>query len=101
MVISPFYEMVQLGTDSDGGKRSVARRQNGRLRPGSPAIGLEVLNMGMLTHSDIGNHLANIDAVLDDGIAFFHRLDGKFVPDRNVAGRLELDFLVLIHDPAR
>ena len=67
---------------------------------GLPALGLDVVYVGMLAGADIGDDLADIRAVFDDGIALLHGLDRKFVSDRYVARCLELDVLVLIHYPA-
>ena len=65
-----------------------------------PAFGLDVVDMGVLADTDIGNDFADVRAVLDHGIALFHRLDGKLMPDWNIVGRLELDFRILVHHPA-
>ena len=54
----------------------------------------------MFTGTDIRHYLANIRAVLDYGIAALHCLDRKLVPDGYVAGRLEFNLYILIHDPA-
>ena len=66
---------------------------------GLPALGLDVMYMGMFARTDIRHDLADIRAVLDYGIARFHGFDCELVPDRNVARGFELDVEVLIHYP--
>src|SRR3954468_12767839 len=44
--------------------------------------------------------LADVHAVLDDGVAGLVVAQRNLVADGNVVLRLDLDFLVLVHDPA-
>src|SRR3954470_19007971 len=65
-----------------------------------PALGAQVLHVGMLAHLDRRDRLADVDAVLDHGRAARERPDGQLVADGNVALGLDLEVLVLVHDPA-
>src|SRR5882757_8146867 len=67
---------------------------------GLPALGLDVVYVGMLADIDRCDRAADIDAVLDHGVVLLQRFDGELVADRNVGDRLDLDLLVLVHDPA-
>src|SRR6185503_15749973 len=58
------------------------------------------MDVEMLALADRLNHLADVDAVLDDGVAGLVVAQRDLVPDRNVALRGDDDVLVVFHDPA-
>src|SRR4051812_49004677 len=65
-----------------------------------PALGLDVVNVRMRTRLDVGDGLADVFAVLDDGVAVFDVFQRELVADRNVLLRLQRNRAVFIHDPA-
>src|SRR6266404_853451 len=67
---------------------------------GLPALGLDVVDMGMFADLDRGDAPADVDAVLYHGVFVLERLDRELMADRNVRDGLDLDVLVLVHDPA-
>src|SRR5262245_10069604 len=54
----------------------------------------------MLAARDRRDDLADVDAVLDHGVARLVVLERDLVPDRDVALRLDPELLVVLHDPA-
>src|SRR5687767_10857337 len=60
----------------------------------SPALGLEVLGVDVLADARVGDHLADVLAVLDDGVALLQRLERHLVADRDVLPGLEPHRLV-------
>src|SRR5262245_5159772 len=60
----------------------------------SPPLGLEVVHVHVLADSGIGNHAADVLAVLDDGVALFEALQRHLVADGNGGFRLELQRLI-------
>src|SRR5688572_16686183 len=65
-----------------------------------PPLGFEVLHVGVLAARDRRHDLADVDAVLDHGVARLVVLERDLVADRDIAFRRDLDFLVVFHDPA-
>src|SRR5690349_13042536 len=66
----------------------------------SPALGLDVVHVGMLADLDRRHRAADIDAVLHYGFVRGELPDRELVPDRDVAARTDLDLSILVHDPA-
>jgi GntR family transcriptional regulator len=64
----------------------------------SPPLGLDVVDVGVLPLADRLHDLADVHAVLDDGIADGHVLKRNLVADRNVLAAFELDRAVLVED---
>ena len=64
------------------GALAVGLRGHCRFR--SPALGLEVLDVDVLAHAGVGDHAADVLAVLDDGVALLERLERDLVADRDV-----------------
>jgi hypothetical protein len=58
------------------------------------------MHMQVLALGDGLHHLADVDAVLDDGVALSIVLQRDLVADRDVVLRDDLDLLVIFHDPA-
>src|SRR5262245_11384909 len=54
----------------------------------------------MLSLLDRRDDFADVDAVLDHAVAGLVILERDLVPDRDIALRLDLDVLVVFHDPA-
>ena len=65
-----------------------------------PALRLDVVDVQVLAGADVLDRAADIHAVLDDGVARPDRPDRQLVADRDVRPGVELDHLVLVHDPA-
>src|SRR5688572_6053367 len=65
-----------------------------------PALGLEVLHVRVLAARDGRDDLADVDAVLDDGVPRLVILERDLVADRDVAPGGDLELLVILHDPA-
>src|SRR5512139_320882 len=89
--------------------RPFSRRQPSKLAPfrlmpiggfSLPALGLEVVDVQVLAGANVLDGLPDIHAVLDDRVAGLDALDRQLVADRDVRLRVELDHLVLVHDPA-
>src|SRR5262245_53226084 len=66
----------------------------------SPPFRLDVLHVRVLALGDRRHDLADVDAVLDDGVARLVVLQSQLVADRDVALRDDADVLVVFHDPA-
>jgi hypothetical protein len=66
-----------------------------------PALGLDIVDVGVFSDTDVGNTPADVDTVFDYRVALAQRFDREFVSDRYVARRVELNLTILIHDPAR
>src|SRR3954454_12508000 len=66
----------------------------------SPALGLDVVHVGMLARLDRRDDAAHVDAVLDDGLAHGHVLQRHLVADRDVLARTQLGEAVVVHHPA-
>src|ERR1700682_935612 len=58
------------------------------------------MDMQVLAPRDGLHHLADVDAVLDDGVAGPVVLERQLVPDGDIALRGHGDVLVVFHDPA-
>src|SRR5260370_31368842 len=65
-----------------------------------PALGLDIVHVGVLTHLDGSHGPADVDAVLDHRLVGLQLADRELVTDRDVVFRTDLDLLVLVHDPA-
>src|SRR6185436_10665650 len=65
-----------------------------------PTLGFDVMYVQMLAFADRLHHLADIDAVLDHGVAGLVVPERDLVADRDVALRRDLEVLVVFHDPA-
>src|SRR6516165_1051397 len=90
-------------------RRQPRKRKSGFARPRlpfdllaivSPALGLEILHVHVHADVRIGDHLADVFAVLDDGVARPERAQRYLVTDRNVLRGLERDGLVGLGDDA-
>src|SRR5712671_2691499 len=66
----------------------------------SPALGLDIVHVGVLAHLDGRNGAPDVHAVLDHGVTVFELSDRELVPDGDIVLRADLDVLVLVHDPA-
>src|ERR1700760_3303858 len=77
-----------------------ARRRPGPTAPGRclPALRLDVVDMGMRARCHGCDDLADVDAILDHGIARSEVLQRDLVPERNVLDALQLDRAVLVED---
>src|SRR5712691_9327393 len=80
--------------------RSMLCDLNGTLEWLSPALGLDIVHVGMLAHLDGRNGAADVHAVFDHRVAALEFADRELVADGKVALRADLDLLVLVHDPA-
>src|SRR5215831_13826258 len=60
----------------------------------SPAIGLEILHVHVLTGGSIGRHAADVLAILDDGVATLQGLERHLVTDRDIVAGFERQRLV-------
>src|SRR6266542_5277021 len=69
-----------------------------RRRRSSPAFGLDVVNMCMLPGFDRSHDLADVHAVLDDGVADIHILESNLVSQRDVVSAGQVDGAVLVED---
>jgi hypothetical protein len=58
------------------------------------------MHVQMFALADRLHHLANVDAVLDDGVARLVIAQRDLVADRDVALGADFDVLVVLHDPA-
>ena len=56
------------------------------------------MNVGVVANGNGGHNLADVGAVLHDGVAFSHRFDGDFVANRNGGVGLDGDGAVVIQD---
>src|SRR6218665_2189172 len=65
-----------------------------------PALGLDVLHMGMRAGLDRRDHPAHVDAVLVYRVPRLHLLERHLVADRDVLPGMDQDLAVLVHDPA-
>lgn len=64
-----------------------------------PPFGFAVVGMNVLTDGGRADHLANIFAVLDDGIALVEVLQGDFVADGDIRLSGEFEVRVIVgHD---
>src|SRR6266581_7810829 len=66
----------------------------------SPALGLDIVHVGVLAHLDGRNGATDVHAVLDHRVATLEFADRELVAYGNVALRTDLDFPVLVHDPS-
>src|SRR5882672_3061874 len=66
----------------------------------SPALGLDIVHVGVLAHLDRRNGAPDVHAVLDHGVAVLELSDRELVADGDIVLRADLDVLVLVHDPA-
>src|SRR5882762_6644611 len=66
----------------------------------SPALGLDIVHVGVLAHLDGRNGTADVHAVFDHRVATSEFADRELMAHGNVALRADLDLLVLVHDPA-
>src|SRR4051812_41898392 len=87
------------------GRRDVSRWSStagskDRDRLGSPALGLDVMNMEVLAAADRRDDAADVDAVLDHRVAGLVVAQGDLVTDRDVIPGDDRDVPVLLHDPA-
>src|SRR5689334_25114326 len=64
----------------------------------SPALGLDVVNVGMLARLDRRDDLADVDAILDHRIAHVQVLEGNLVSERDVLRAAQIDRPVLVED---
>src|SRR3989338_7005031 len=65
-----------------------------------PALGLDVVDVGVLAQLDVGDRLADVETVLDDGVALLDVAQRRLVADRNVVDGFHLDRGIIFHDPA-
>src|SRR6266481_9458321 len=65
-----------------------------------PALGLDIVHMGVLAHLDGRNGAPDVHAVLDYGVVALELSDRELVADGDIVLRTDLDVLVLVHDPA-
>src|SRR6218665_3925264 len=65
-----------------------------------PALGLDVLHMGMRAGLDRRDHPAHVDAVLVSRVAGAHVLERHLVADRDVLPAMDKDLAGLGPDPA-
>src|SRR6266851_213966 len=72
----------------------------GTLERLSPALGLDIVHMGVLAHLDGRNGAPDVHAVLDHGVVALELSDRELVADGDIVLRMDLDVLVLVHDPA-
>src|SRR5690242_16821774 len=63
-----------------------------------PPLGLDVVDVGVLPGLDRSDHLADVDAVLDDGVAHAHVLQGDLVTERDILRARQADRAVLVQD---
>jgi hypothetical protein len=61
---------------------------------------VDVVHVQVLAGADRLHRAADVHAVLDDRLALLDGPDRQLVADRDVRLRVELDHLVLVHDPA-
>src|SRR5438093_6522769 len=66
----------------------------------SPALGLDIVHVGVLSHLDGRNGAADVHAVFDHRLAILEFADRELVAHGNVALRADLDLPVLVHDPS-
>src|SRR5215510_2747986 len=66
----------------------------------SPPFRLDVVHVRVLADLDVGHSLADVEPVLDDGVALIDGLRGDLVADGDVRERLDLDGRVVLHHPA-
>src|SRR2546421_2425646 len=66
----------------------------------SPALGLDIVHVGVLTHLDGRNRASDVHAVLDHRVAAPELADRELVAYGDVALRPHLDLPVLVHDPS-
>src|SRR5262249_42318719 len=64
----------------------------------SPPLGLDVVNVGVLSRLDGCNDLPDVDAVLDDRVAHVHVAQGNLVSERNVLGARQAGGAVLVEN---
>src|SRR5690348_11001799 len=67
-------------------------------RRGLPALGLDVVDVGMLALPDRLHDLADVHAILDHRVPDGHVLQRHLVADRDVLAALELDSAVLVEN---
>src|SRR6184192_540706 len=77
-----------------------ATTHGGRMRRSLPALGLDVVHMGMLPGLDGSADLADVDAILDDGVADIHILESDLVSQRNVLNAGQGDHAIVVEDQA-
>src|SRR5207249_2070706 len=65
-----------------------------------PALGLDVVHMGVLPGLDRSDNLANVHAILDDGVADVHIPESDLVSQRNILNAGQGDRAILIEDQA-
>ena len=61
-----------------------------------PALGFDVVDVDVLALFDIGDDLADVLAVFDDGVAGLEVLEGDFMAEWNVHQRFEPGFDVAV-----
>src|SRR2546430_9456358 len=66
----------------------------------SPALGLDIVHVGVLAHLDGRNRATDVHAVFDHRVAALELADRELVAHGNVALRANLDLPVLVHDPS-
>ncbi|SPC16185.1 hypothetical protein CO2235_30107 [Cupriavidus oxalaticus] len=66
---------------------------------GLPALGLDVVDVGVFARPDRRHYLADVDAVLVDGVVGIHVAQRHLVADGDRLQRGHGHDLVLIHDP--
>src|SRR4029079_9530009 len=77
---------------------STHERRAGTAGRSSPALGLDVVDVGMLARLDRGDDLADVDAILDHRIAHLQFLEGNLVSERDVLRAAQIDRPVLVED---
>src|SRR5688572_26806802 len=65
-----------------------------------PALGLDVMHVGMSPRLDVGGRAADVVPVLDYRISALDVLQRNLMADRNILLSLERDGAILVHDPA-
>src|SRR6266487_7012989 len=66
----------------------------------SPALGFDIVHVGVLAHLDGRNGAADVHPVFDHRLATLEFADRELVAHGNVALRADLDLPVLVHDPS-
>ena len=67
--------------------------------PISPAFGFDVVNVQVLALFDGRDHLADIHAILDHGVADFEIFERDLVTDWNIALKGHIDRRIGLHNP--